>query len=60
MRTGERLLTEDQIRWALDKWCLGYTYLDISLALGCCQKTIQRVFQERGYKKVRPVLRYPE
>lgn len=51
-------LTKEQIEWAYDKWCLGYTQRQIADALYVCEKTIQRVL--KGKPRIRPILEYHE
>lgn len=55
---GNNALTKAQISWAYDRWCEGYTYLQIADALYVCSKTIQRALQ--GKPRIRPILVYEE
>lgn len=51
-------LTKKQIEWAYDKWCLGYTQMQIAEALYVSTKTISRAL--KGRTKIRPILKYDE
>lgn len=51
-------LTKEQIEWAYDKWCLGYTQVQIADALYVCENTIQRAL--KGKPRIRPILKYYE
>lgn len=51
-------LTKKQVEWAYDKWCLGYTQMQIADALNVCEKTIQRAL--KGKPRIRPILQYQE
>lgn len=55
---GNKSLTIKQIEWAYDKWCLGYTQMQIADALNVCEKTVQRAL--RGRTRIRSVLQYDE
>lgn len=54
----QHLLSTDELKWAYEKWCLGYTQEEIAAALYCSSKTLLREFQHRGWRKVRPPLHY--
>jgi DNA-binding NarL/FixJ family response regulator len=49
-------LTRRQREWAYDRWCEGYTPLEIAGALYVCERTVQKAL--RGKDKVRPPLHY--
>lgn len=51
-------LTKRQVEWAYDKWCLGYTQMQIADALNVCEKTIKRAL--KGKPRIRPILQYDE
>ena len=49
-------LLPEQIKWAYDMWCLGYTQMQIAEALNVCEKTIQRALKNKP--RIRPILIY--
>lgn len=49
-------LSDKQKEWAYEKWCLGYTQLQIAEALYVCEKTVQRALKNRP--RIRPILIY--
>lgn len=51
-------LTEHQKQWAYEKWCAGYTYVEIGRALKCNPSTISRHIG--GVNKEKPKLLYSE
>lgn len=55
------VLSEDEITWAYEKWCEGYTMQQIAEALYVDRRTIGNVLRGRPRKKpgVRPKLVYP-
>ena len=53
-----RALTHDQVEWAYEKWCLGYTLAQIAEALEVSSRTISREFEKLGRPRVRPKLVY--
>lgn len=55
---AQRALTRKQIAWAYDKWCLGYTQLQISEALNVCERTVRRALKNKD--RIRPILVYKE
>lgn len=55
---GESILSHKEIEWAYEKWCIGYTQMQIANALHVCDKTIIRVLKDRP--RIRPVLKYEE
>lgn len=52
------ILSWKQKEWVYDKWCLGYTHVEIADALGVCVKTVRRAIGDRP--KIKPVLEYLE
>lgn len=52
------LLNHKQKEWAYARWCEGYTRLQIAMALGVCEKTVQRALS--GRPRIRPVLIYED
>lgn len=55
---GESILTHKEKEWAYEKWCLGYTQIQIAHALHVCDKTIIRALH--GRPRIRPILKYEE
>ena len=53
-------LTPKQIRWGYEKWCEGYTLIQIGDALNVCEKTVKRAFKRNGLVRIRPVLVAPK
>ena len=51
-----RILSHKEREWAYARWCEGYTRLQIAMALGVCEKTVQRALS--GRPGIRPVLIY--
>ena len=51
-------LTPHQKQWAHEKWCEGYTQLQIAEALNVCEKTVARAL--KGKPRIRPILKYKE
>ena len=60
MYKEQHLLSNDAVHWAYEKYCLGYTLIQIADALGCCERTVRREFKRRGLVRIRPVLTYKE
>lgn len=58
---ASKRLSNAVIRWAYDKWCLGYTLGEIAECLGVAVPYLSNVFKIYGYEKVnkRPRLEYP-
>lgn len=52
------ILNQKKKEWAYQKWCEGFRQLDIAMALGVSEKTIQRTIS--GKPRIRPVLRYED
>jgi len=52
----QRALNEEQIEWAYEKFCIGYTLKQIAAALFVSERTIQRALKGRPRK--RPALNY--
>jgi hypothetical protein len=50
------LLSWQEKKWAYDRWCEGYSAMEISEALYVCEKTVQRVL--KGKDRTRPILHY--
>lgn len=50
------LLTPKQVEWAYEKWCQGYTHVEIAEAMSVSYKTISRAL--KGKVKVKPILEY--
>lgn len=44
-----KVLTEDKIKWAYEKWCIGYTLKQISAALYVHKNTLRHSFDNHGY-----------
>ena len=55
---GEGILTWKEKEWAYEKWCIGYTQLQIAQALHVCDKTVIRALKDRP--RIRPILEYTE
>lgn len=53
---GQGILTQEQIEWAYQKWCEGYTQTEIGEALYVDMITVQR--RLRGRKKAKKPLVY--
>lgn len=53
-----RALTQAQVEWAYEKWCLGYTLAQIAEALDVSSRTVSREFEILGRPKIRPKLIY--
>lgn len=53
-----KILSHKESEWAYTKWCEGYTRLQIAMALGVCEKTVQRALN--GRPRIRPVLIYED
>lgn len=57
------LLTEKQLRWAIEKSKQGYTYEEIAEALYVCDMTLRRSLKRYGYQvrknRARPGLVLP-
>ena len=49
-------LDKSQIEWAYEKWCIGYTQLQIAEALNVCEMTIRRALKNK--ERIRPILKY--
>lgn len=56
---AERVLTEQAIAWAFQKWCEGYSTYQLAKVLYVSQPTIFRAFQNRGLKRHRQPLQVP-
>lgn len=54
------MLTEKEVSWAYEQWCIGYTQPQIANALYCSEKTIMRAFRKRNLRRIRPVLKAPK
>ena len=50
------VLTKKEIEWAYEKWCQGYTMLEIADALYANERTVCRALKNK--QKIRPVLTY--
>lgn len=50
------VLTKKEIEWAYEKWCQGYTMLEIADALYVNERTVGRAL--KGKQKIRPILTY--
>lgn len=53
---ANKALTRKQIYWAYEKWCLGYTLLQIAEALNVCERTVRRAIKDK--ERIRPILVY--
>lgn len=53
-----RVLTQAQVEWAYEKWCLGYTLAQIAEALDVSSRTVSREFEKMGRPRIRPKLIY--
>lgn len=49
-------LDRPQIEWAYEKWCIGYTQMQIAEALNVCDRTIKRALKNK--ERIRPILKY--
>ena len=56
--TRSTCLSQDQIAWAYDKWCTGYSLKEIASKLYVSESTVSRCL--RGRKKVMPPLDSPK
>lgn len=52
-----KVLMVQEIKWAHEKWCTGYSLQEIADALYVNELTLRRAL--KGYKKIRPKLVYP-
>ena len=62
MKSGRKpILSEDEITWAYEKWCEGYTQQQIADALYVERRTVAFALRDKPRKKpgVRPKLVYP-
>ena len=50
------ILGKKEVAWAYDKWCIGYTHMQIADALNVCEKTVSRAL--KGKPRIRPTLKY--
>lgn len=57
-RVDRSALSQKQKSWAYEKWCEGYTLMQIADALDVCEKTIVRAIH--GRPRIRPILIYQE
>jgi hypothetical protein len=57
-KVDKSALSQKQKFWAYEKWCEGYTLMQIADALDVCEKTIRRAIH--GRPRIRPILKYPE
>lgn len=53
-------LSAKQIHWAYEKYCEGYTLVQIGDALNVNEKTVRRAFKRNGLVRIRPVLIAPK
>ena len=53
---AKKALDWRQLEWAYQKWCEGYTQLQIAHALNVCEKTIKRALKSKP--RIRPILKY--
>lgn len=53
-----KALNPEQIEWAYQKWCEGYTQHQIADALFVDERTIRRMINSRP--RIRPILKYEE
>lgn len=49
--SSNRALSYQQVQWAYQKWCDGYSQESIAGALFCSAKTIRRSFKYYGFSK---------
>ena len=56
MKMAYPTLDSYQIQWAYEKWCTGYTQLQIAEALNVCDRTVRRVLKNK--ERIRPILKY--
>ena len=52
------VLTNHEKEWAYNRWCEGYTYVDIAAALKVSPETVQKALRRR--QRIRPKLIYDE
>lgn len=56
----KEILTEEEIMWAYEQWCHGYSKPEIALALHVSLSTLKRIFTQRNLKKIKPPLIPPK
>lgn len=57
-KKGEGILSLKEKEWAYEKWCIGYTQIQIANALHVHEKTIIRALHDKP--RIRPILVYKE
>ena len=57
-KVDRSVLSQKQKSWAYEKWCEGYTLMQIADALDVCEKTIRRAIH--GRPRIRPILIYQD
>lgn len=55
-----RALTEKKLKWAYQKWCEGFSVLEIAEALYIDSSTLYKIFRKRGLVRIRIPLKYEE
>jgi DNA-binding transcriptional regulator LsrR (DeoR family) len=53
---AKRMLTDDEIKWAYEKWCDGYTQQQIADALYVSRVTVYNYLKDK--QRIRPALHY--
>ena len=53
------ILSREEISWAYDKWCEGYTHQEIADALYVSRVTVQSALKGRQRIRKKPPLVYP-
>lgn len=53
---AKRMLTDDEIKWAYERWCEGHTQKQIADALYVCPMTVHNALRDK--RRIRPVLHY--
>lgn len=56
MKMSNLALDNSQVQWAYEKWCTGYTQLQIAEALNVCERTVRRALKNKV--RIRPILKY--
>lgn len=56
----KRALSEEEIKWAYEQWCQGYSKKEIADALFVHVNTIDGYFRQRKLKKKKPPLTPPK
>lgn len=53
-------LTTVELQWAYEKWCSGYSQLEIAYTLHISLSKLKRIFKKHKFKKEKPPLIPPK